>query len=61
MSLLALYNEINFALDGEEGAAELPVHVLVHGPDGQSYLYRVDGKVLVTTDEADGKRVVVIG
>ena len=61
MTVLTLYNEINYALDHEEGVAELPVHVLVHGPDNTPHLYRLSGKVLVTTDEATGKRVVVIG
>lgn len=61
MTLLGLYNEINLALDGEEGAAKFPIHVLVPGPDDVPYMYRLTGKVLVTTDEATGKRVVVIG
>ena len=61
MTLLGLYNEINYALDQEPDTVNYPIHVLVHGPDDQPYLYRLTGKVLVTTDEATGKRVVVIG
>lgn len=61
MSLLTLYNEINYAFDHEEGVAELPIHILVHGADNTPHLYRLSGTVLVTTDEATGKRVVVIG
>lgn len=61
MSLLGLYNQVNKALDQEDGAAKLPIHVLVYDWDNKPHLYKLEGKVLLTTDTATGERLAVIG